>query len=283
MKKLISATACAAFLLLAAACSSQKNGSAASTSSTLTPDAEASAAQRYASMTAAYGLWRDVRMPVRATLRKPFDISASGRLTMVRDSLIHISMRLLGIELAVVRITPDSVYVFDKFHRYLVVESTKAVTKHTDLTLADLQCAILGRAFVPGHGVATPQMASLLKFDLSGDNLTIAPAKRPKGYDWHMDAATLPDGRIALSALSVTPDGHTPATCSYTPAGALSAIGAIASALDITARVAGKQFSASLTLDIREALWNNNPVPAMPSLRGYTRIPLADLLHAGLF
>lgn len=137
MKHRITLIAAAAALLLAAACSTQKQAPhAPATAATLTPEANAGAAQRFASMTAAYGMWNDVQMPVRASLRSPMSLSASGKITMVRDRLVHISMRLLGIELAVVSITPDSIHIYDKFHRYLVAESTAALTGGTGISLS---------------------------------------------------------------------------------------------------------------------------------------------------
>lgn len=271
-----------AAVLLAASCGTQKQGSrTASTASTLTPEADAGPARRFASMTAAYGMWNDVQMPVRATLRSPLSLTASGKITMVRDELVHISMRLLGIELAVVAITPDSVHVYDKFHRYLVAESTAALTGRTGISFADLQSALLGRAFVPGQGPATASMASSLKLGGTDKELTIAPAKAPAAYDWSMDATTLADGRVALTAITVTAAGRT-AECTYTPAPKLTTAGAIASALNATASIAGKKIDAGLTYTVDQAVWNSSPSISLPSTKGYKRLSAAAFLKSGL-
>lgn len=280
----------AALALTLGACSTQRRS--ADTTQTVTPtDAvQAPAAQttpgsephaRFAAMTAAYGLWQDVQMPVRASIRSPFSISASGRLTMVQGKLIHISVRLLGMEVAVMQVTPDSVFVVDKFHRYLIAEPTEKLTARTGLTVGDMQNALLGRAFLPGQGAATASMSSRLTLGEEDGMLSIAPADAPAGYTWRMHAATLDDGRVALADLTVSVDGQAPATAAYTPAAQLSPIGAIATAVDLRASVAGKKIDARLSYTADQARWNTGTTPSLPSLRGYTRVSAATLLKSG--
>ena len=282
MKHRITLIAAAAALLLAAACSTQKQAPhAPATAATLTPEANAGAAQRFASMTAAYGMWNDVQMPVRASLRSPMSLSASGKITMVRDRLVHISMRLLGIELAVGSITPDSIHIYDKFHRYLVAESTAALTGGTGISFADIQSALLGRAFVPGHGPATAAMASGLSLSATGTSLEIAPAKAHAAYNWTMEASTLSDGRVALTAITVSAAGKT-ATCTYTPATKLTTAGAVASALNIKATIGSKKIDAGLTYTVDQAVWNTSPAISQPSTKGYKRLSATAFLKSGL-
>lgn len=279
MKLRIFIIAAAAALL--AACGSQKQATGTSTSATITPAADATPSQRYASMTSAYGLWHDVRMPMRATLRSPMSLSASGTMTMVSGELIHASMRVLGIEVAVLRATPDSIYLIDKFHRYLVAEPMAAVTARTGLTLPDMQSLLLGRACIPGAGVATPAAASQLQITANGaDGITIAPAKAPKAYAWTMQASTLADDRVALTSLAVTPKAGMAATCTFTLATSLTTIGALASALTIKASVAKKTVDATLTYTLSDARYNSTPAPAMPSLKGYKRVAASAILKS---
>ncbi|MDE6485996.1 MAG: DUF4292 domain-containing protein [Muribaculaceae bacterium] len=282
MKARIFIIAAAAAML--AACGSQKQATGTSTATTLTPEADATPVQRYASMTSAYGLWHDVRMPMRATLRSPMSISASGTLTMVRDELIHASVRVLGIEVAVLRATPDSIYLVDKFHRYLVAEPTAAVTARTGLTLPDMQSLLLGRACIPGAGTATPSAASQLRITADGaDGIAIAPATAPKAYDWTMKATRLADDRMALTSVTVSPKGGNAATCTFTPAASLTTIGAMASAMTVKASVAKKTVDATLSYTLSDASYNATAAPAMPSLKGYKRVDAAAILKAGIF
>lgn len=287
MKPLLILAAAASLML--AACSTPRHSGSATTDSSVpaatpaTPRQGATPAERFSSMTAAYGLWQDVQMPVRATLRSPFSISASGRLTMVRDRLIHISMRVLGMEVAVMQVTPDSIFVADKFHRYLIAESSERLTASTGLTVGDMQSALLGRAFLPGRGPATASMAPLLTLENDGEVLRIGPAEAPAGYSWRMSATALDDGRIALSDMTVSVDGRkAPARAGFTPAPQLTAIGAVAEAVDLQATVAGKKIDARLTYSPDQARWNSGATPSLPTLRGYTRVSISTLLKSGL-
>ena len=192
--RLLLIAACSA-LFFAAACGTGKEASRTPSSASIVPPADATPAVRFEAMTAAYGMWHDLQVPMRATLRSPMNMSASGRLTMVRDSLVHISMRVLGIEVAVLRVGRDSVHVFDKFHRYYAAESMAALSRRTGLTLADVQCALLGRAFMPGRGVATASMASRLRL---GGDADYSPAFRARRL--HMEHGRRPSWRRTHSA-----------------------------------------------------------------------------------
>lgn len=90
------------------------------------------------------GTWHDVYMPVKVSVDKPISQSLSGRATMVRDSLVHISMRMLGFEVAVMHIENDSMWVIDKFHKYQFAESLDKVLGKHKMSLGALQDIILG-------------------------------------------------------------------------------------------------------------------------------------------
>ena len=62
----------------------------------------------------------------------------------MRDSAINISMRVLGMEVAVVNVTPDSVVMADKFHKYLFAEPLAAVLGSHSMTVGEMQDIMLG-------------------------------------------------------------------------------------------------------------------------------------------
>lgn len=90
------------------------------------------------------GRWHDVYMPVKVSMSSPVSISLSGRATMVNDSLINISMRVLGMEVAVMHCTADSVWLADKYHKYAFAESKQKVLGSHDMPLSELQNIMLG-------------------------------------------------------------------------------------------------------------------------------------------
>jgi hypothetical protein len=88
--------------------------------------------------------WHDVYMPVKVKLTSPMSMSLSGRATMVRDSLIYMSMRVFGMEVAVMNMTGDSVMFVDKYHKYLFSESLDKVMGSHKLSIGDIQNIALG-------------------------------------------------------------------------------------------------------------------------------------------
>jgi hypothetical protein len=94
--------------------------------------------------TTADGTWHDVYMPVKVKLSSPMSASLSGRATIVRDSLVNLSMRVLGMEVAVVNITPDSLVLVDKYHKYVFSESLQKIMGSHKITLGDMQDIMLG-------------------------------------------------------------------------------------------------------------------------------------------
>ena len=102
---------------------------------------------------AADTVWHTLYAPVKINLTSPMTFGASGRATMVRDSLVHISMRFFGMEVAVVRATADSAWVVDRFHKLYTVVPMSALTARTGLTLGAVQDIMLGKSGVTGSSV----------------------------------------------------------------------------------------------------------------------------------
>ncbi len=89
--------------------------------------------------------WHDVRLPVKVSLKSPMSMSLSGRATMVRDSVINISMRVFGMEVAVAHVNNDSVFFIDKHNKYYFAEPLQSVLGTHKMTVAQMQNLILGQ------------------------------------------------------------------------------------------------------------------------------------------
>lgn len=88
--------------------------------------------------------WHDIYMPVKVSVESPVSQSLSGRATIVCDSTVHISMRLLGFEVAVIHVNADSVFVVDKYHKYLFAESLHNMLGSNPMSLGAMQNIMLG-------------------------------------------------------------------------------------------------------------------------------------------
>ncbi|MDE5838665.1 MAG: DUF4292 domain-containing protein, partial [Paramuribaculum sp.] len=61
--------------------------------------------------------WSRVRVPVTIRLSSPANMSVGATVTMIRDTSITISAKVIGMEVFVAQATNDSVLIVDKMHR----------------------------------------------------------------------------------------------------------------------------------------------------------------------
>jgi len=105
----------------------------------------------YAMIGHTYQPWGDVQLPVTVTIidSEGKGQSLSGRLAMVRDSAIEISLRAMGVEAATAYIDSDTVVVADKYHKQYLAEPYCSVFGVSGLSVGNLQDALLGAPFIP--------------------------------------------------------------------------------------------------------------------------------------
>lgn len=230
----------------------------------LNPDqlATASVEERFDAMVSSYKPWHSLSVPVRAELRSPSRLSLSGRAYMVKDSLIHISMRVLGFEVALMHVTRDSIYCVDKIHHLALIEGIDRLSVNSGITLGQLQSLLLGRAIIPGqHDKLSRKSRSVtLK---APDNESAAwtltaesTGKYPFSCVYDVDPTV-----NQVSAVSVVLPGHKPVTVSY-----LSPVecqlGYLPSSLSCDMSVSGKQLDASLRYTPGSLKVDNVDIPA---------------------
>ena len=143
------------------------------------------------------GEWSNVQMPVKVSLRSPARISLSGRATMVRDSAVNISMRVFGMEVGVINLTADSVWVVDKYHKFMFAESTRALLGRHEMSIGRIQQLMLG--------IDTGATDGVLSCPNSGDRepVTISFANlfpTPLGMAAQEVAVSAPAGRTDVEA-----------------------------------------------------------------------------------
>ena len=91
------------------------------------------------------GDWENVVMPMKLTLKGDSEMKASGRLTMIRDESVYLSVRMLGMEVFSVYAGGDSVWVYDRMSGTLAGERLGREPKSRKaLTIGRLQDLMLG-------------------------------------------------------------------------------------------------------------------------------------------
>lgn len=113
-----------------------------------------------------YRPWTDVQLPVTVTMidTDGKGESLSGRLSMVRDSAIEISLRAVGVEAALAYIDADTVVVNDKYHKQYLAEPYCSVFGASGLSIGNLQDALLGAPFIPDDMAAA--WSAQVKYDI---------------------------------------------------------------------------------------------------------------------
>lgn len=283
---LISLAVAASLALLLGSCRGAKGAVDTSVPATVGSDepayinkpSDVSPDKLFDAMCGSYGQWTDFSAPVKITLRQPRSLNVSGRLTMVRDREIQISLRVFGMEVGGLYADTDSIYVFEKLNRSMMAASMARLTEATGLTLGDLQELLLGRCCYPGRGTLDASASKLFNISADPDGIyIIEPRQKRAGGDWAYSAVVV-DGirpEMVLGAVAVTV-GQAEGACSYaspllTPAGPASP------KAEILASLSGKKLEAAMDINLLKADWNTGRTPSGRIPQGYDRISLEAL------
>ncbi len=126
------------------------------------------------------GTWHDMTLPVKLSLKSPTSFSMGGRATIVRDSVVYMSFRVLGFEAAVLNVTADSVFFVDKYHKYFFAESMDAVLGHyrKDMGIGHIQELLMGRSPLAVDNVVSFGATSTLPVRVTYSNYENAGSER---------------------------------------------------------------------------------------------------------
>ena len=229
----------------------------------------------FRNLTAGYTGWNTVEVSFKVNIDKPVRMSASGRAYMTRGRDIYLSMRMLGMEVANMYITADSVFASEKLNRHYVAEPIRSILADTGLTVNDIQDILLGRAFIPGSGTLKASDAGALSLTTADGMMLITPVRQPAGYEFGYLADI--DSR-SITNLVVEPAGQQPIQCLYASPLTVKGIGSVNNAMTINATASKTPIEASIawryddagTTGVKSARWKTP--------KGYTRVTASQLL-----
>lgn len=120
------------------------------------------------------------------------DLSVSGKLQMLRNKVVRISLRFLGIEVGVMEFTPSGVLVIDRMNKQYVRAAYTDVSflRQASLDFYSLQALFWNELFLPGQHQL--QTADLSRFSITTEqNQTILqPSGTPRlAYSFFTDPA----------------------------------------------------------------------------------------------
>lgn len=110
------------------------------------------------------------------------DLSVSGKLQMLRNKVVRISLRFLGMEVGVMEFTPSGVLVVDRMNKQYVRAAYTDISflRQASLDFYSLQSLFWNELFLPGEQAL--QAADLARFSLStqGNQNVLQPQGTPR-------------------------------------------------------------------------------------------------------
>ncbi len=274
---ILSAILTSALIIGSSACGSSKG--AASAQSRIENNLQKSLDEKFVDLADSYQSWSYVQMPVKISLKSPKNLSVSGRLTMVNNAYINISVRLLGIELAILYIDNDNLFIVDKLNHQYVETSLSVFERAAGLCLSDLQSLLLGQAFVPGKGTITLNEKNSFDFEsLGDDHWSITPKKKIDGIDWNYTAFSPVSGSPIIESFIIHPVNYSPLSATFT-GHTVTTAGNTAQTITVDGQMHQQEIKLSITLNPSKADWNNSSeVSGFKIPGGYQRVPVGDVV-----
>lgn len=120
--------------------------------------------------------WNVISVPVKLELKSPANISASARAYVCRDSSIYFSVRFLGMEIAMIDITNDSIIAVDKYHKYYAAERLTDVLANVSFDINSFQSILFAHPLTHTEHIENIKQASLFKtLDKESEEWTASP------------------------------------------------------------------------------------------------------------
>lgn len=227
--------------------------------------------QKVVKMVDAVESWSDISLPLKCKIRQPKKISISGRASMIRGREINISLKMLGFEVAGLYADRDSLIVYERLNKTMIVEPMSKIEATTGMTLSNLQDVLTGRICYPGEQLDADNVLSLFKLENNAFDLVLLP-KSKAPWNYNLVGTETPQ----LKSLTISIPGKIEATCNYeqfTPP-----ITGFCRSATVTAKAGRHTLDATLEWYLDKAKVDNGLKPHRPSFKGFRRISFTQLI-----
>ena len=204
-------------------------------------------------------------------------LSSSMQMRMQRGKSIYVSLRpVMGIEVAKMVISDDSILLVDKLHKRYMHEKASLLTNGVPVTIENLQDIFLGRAFELGKGSLNQDLKDDFSVETAdGGKVILKPREQFKGFDYNF----VYDKKNNIISLDVTPTKQGASTYSVTYGDVKGTIaGKVAGSLKVSTTMGGKAFT--LAIDYNDMKWNEEfTVDTKAPGSKYTRVRGNDIMQ----
>lgn len=203
-------------------------------------------------------------------------LSSSMHMRMLRGQAIYVSMRpVMGIEVAKMVISGDSILLVDKVHKRYILEKASLLTNGVPVTVETLQDMFLGRAFELGKGSFNQSLKDDFDVERSSDgNVTLKPKHQFNGFEYNF--LYNPQGNIL--SLDITPTNAGASTYSVTYANVKPTVaGKVATEVNVSTKINGRAFV--LALEYKDLKWNEDFKIDTQVPKNYRRLEAKDIMQ----
>ncbi|MBR5086114.1 MAG: DUF4292 domain-containing protein [Muribaculaceae bacterium] len=203
-------------------------------------------------------------------------MSSSMHIRMKRGKAIYVSLRpYIGIEVAKMVISGDSILLVDKLHKRFILEKASLLTNGIPVTVDILQDIFLGRAFELGKGSFTQSLDDDFTVEESSDGkIILKPRNQFNGFEYNF----IYDNQGNILSLDVTPSksGASTYSVAYSDHKA-SVAGRVPSDAKVATQINGRAFE--LNLVYKDMKWNEDFDIDTKTPNNYKRLEAKDIMQ----
>ncbi len=202
-------------------------------------------------------------------------MNSSMQMRMHRGKSIYVSMRpIMGIEVAKMVISGDSILLVDKVHKRYVLEKASLLTNGVPVTVENLQDIFMGRAFELGKGSLTQSLKDDFTTEIKDGKVLLKPATQYNGFDYCFSY----DSNCNIVSLDVHPtNGGSAATCGVVYDDIEGTVaGKVATSVKVSTVIGGKAFE--LLMEYKDVKFNEAFTIDTKTPTKYKRIEGKDIM-----
>lgn len=210
-------------------------------------------------------------------LGKGGSLSTNTQVRMVRGESLQISVRIfLGIEVARLYMTRDSLFVIDKMQRRYVAESLASIGARLsqELSLATVQDALLGRIFLLGSSSSACRIDDFEVIESGSSRWSLQPRSQDARFGYRFDL----NGTKLLSTQLSSAGGSKSIVCHYTDFVKQGTSDNFPTTMQLSLTGLSLPLSLNLGYDASSISWNGKVSIEKLDLSRYTRVSATQLL-----
>ena len=236
---------------------------------------ESQVAELYKQTVSNYSDWEKVKVPISVSLSQPAQISVSGTAVMERGKSVSISMRILGMEVASMYLSNDSIVILDRWNKRYVCEELRRFLGDFPISVSNVQDMLTGRPFVLGTEQLNASDAGVMEFEVDGQYWACKPKEMPAWMEYAF-------AFLGQSMVSVTAGiaGKTPVVMNYSNE-QITPFGPMAANVEVYAVAGSKKVDGTISWKFGKASWNGDVTLKPVNIPvGYNRVYAADILKS---